>query len=446
MALRRRARQFFLCGRPRHGVAARGPRLLAQGRRRRLGWRRRRGSGARRDHSLGAGNRHGQSARAKLFHLPRRLQRRPEPVAREPARRARPRALPVVLSHARVPEDARPGGRWRDRHRQRDGRAGLREHWRVDPRPQHVRPGTGSVARRDLEGLVGRGAALSRADFRPHAPQARTAQDERRHDVLLRHRRDARRARAGEAGRGRQGHPHRRRRGDRAAISSGAAYRRTASRRSAGVDGLRRKPLERARYACPRLRMLEARGRRASLAYPLAQARGVKTFLLMLASAFCGALFFGVGLYVWFYWQISHLERPGAAVRFPPRSESTVQVAPPIVERERFYGSTGLYTGAFSPSFDKKVLAAGPGTIVGSVTSSGKPLKGLRLRLALNGSVMSQWAISNADGRYEIAVPYGKYRVDGYELDSSVAQDVLAGKTDSPRQGHGGVDVTAVDA
>ena len=171
----------------------------------------------------------------------------------------------------------------------------------------------------------------------------------------------------------------------------------------------------------------------------------MKTFLLMLAAAFCGALLFAAGVYGFFYWQISHLG-PAAEIGIPGRHERTVDVAPPIVERERFYGSTGVYTNAFSPASEKKVLAAGPGSIAGALSSGGKPLQGLRLRLALNGSVMSQWAMSGADGRYEVAVPYGKYRVDGYELDSLVAEKVLAGKTDGPRQGHGGVDVTVVEA
>ena len=69
----------------------------------------------------------------------------------------------------------------------------------------------------------------------------------------------------------------------------------------------------------------------------------------------------------------------------------------------------------------------------GSVTSGGKPRQGLRLRLALNGAVMSQWATSNSDGKYDIGVPYAKYRIDGYELDSSIANTLLAGKTDGPR-------------
>jgi hypothetical protein len=58
---------------------------------------------------------------------------------------------------------------------------------------------------------------------------------------------------------------------------------------------------------------------------------------------------------------------------------------------------------------------------------------------------MSQWATTGADGRYEIALPYGKYRIDGYELDSSVAQAVLASKTDGARQGFHHLDVTVVE-
>ena len=46
---------------------------------------------------------------------------------------------------------------------------GVRESRRVDPRPQHVRSGARAVAGRELEGLVGRQPALSRAGVRAHA-------------------------------------------------------------------------------------------------------------------------------------------------------------------------------------------------------------------------------------------------------------------------------------
>ena len=141
----------------------------------------------------------------------------------------------------------------------------------------------------------------------------------------------------------------------------------------------------------------------------------------MLGSAFGGVLVFVAAVYGYFYGQHSRVG-PGGTVHFPPRSEKTVDVAPPVVEQERFYGTHGSFAGEFSPAARHTVLAAGAGRIVGSVTSGGKPLQGLRLRLALNSAVMSQWATTDADGRYEVALPYGKYRIDGYELDSSSAQ------------------------
>jgi len=171
----------------------------------------------------------------------------------------------------------------------------------------------------------------------------------------------------------------------------------------------------------------------------------MKTFLLMLGSAFFGALLFAAAVYGYFYWQLSRAGSAGE-VHFPPRSEKTVDAAPPIAELERFYGSHAAFSGETSPASRNTVLAAGPGRIVGSITANGKPVQGLRLRLALNGAVMSQWSASGADGRYEIELPYGKYRIDGYELDSSVVHKVLSGKTDGPRQGFSQVDVTVVEA
>lgn len=64
----------------------------------------------------------------------------------------------------------------------------------------------------------------------------------------------------------------------------------------------------------------------------------MKTFLLMLGSAFCGALLVVVGVYAYFSWQFTHAG-PGTTVHFPARNEKTVEVAPPPVEGERFYGT-----------------------------------------------------------------------------------------------------------
>lgn len=159
----------------------------------------------------------------------------------------------------------------------------------------------------------------------------------------------------------------------------------------------------------------------------------MKTFLLMLGSAVCGIVLFVAAVYGYFWYQWSQAG-PGGVVRFPPPgSDITVPTAPPVADTERFHGTHASLAGEFSPSSRRNVLAAGPGKLVGNVTSNGKPLQGLRLRLALNGAVMSQWATSGADGKYEIAVPYAAYRVDGYELDSSIVNSVLGGKIDGPR-------------
>ena len=158
----------------------------------------------------------------------------------------------------------------------------------------------------------------------------------------------------------------------------------------------------------------------------------MRTFLLMIGSAVCGIVIFVAAVYGYFYYQFSRVGGEGT-VHFPPRNEKMVTVAPPVIETERFYGSHASWAGEFSATARQTVLAAGPGKLLGKVSSDGRPLQGLRLRLALNGAVMSQWTTSGADGTYEIPVPYGTYRVDGYELDASVANKLLSGKIDGAR-------------
>lgn len=128
-----------------------------------------------------------------------------------------------------------------------------------------------------------------------------------------------------------------------------------------------------------------------------------------------------------------HSVGPGAEIGAPPA----------ITEADRFLGVSGSYGNGFERGANP-VLAAGPGRIVGRVRVDGMPLEGLKLRLALNGKAMSQWATSGPDGRYEIAVPYGEYRVDGHELNTRSANAVLAGKIDHPRNpfSGGSFDVT----
>lgn len=112
-----------------------------------------------------------------------------------------------------------------------------------------------------------------------------------------------------------------------------------------------------------------------------------------------------------------------------------VHVPPAITHTDRFLGSGAYYSGDFAHE-GNRVLSPGPGRIVGVATVDGKPVADLRLRLALNGDVMSQWATTGADGQYEVSVPCGKYRIDGYDLDSKSADSVLAGKIGHPQNPH----------
>ena len=76
------------------------------------------------------------------------------------------------------------------------------------------------------------------------------------------------------------------------------------------------------------------------------------------------------------------------------------------------------------------------GKIIGITSVNGKPLEGLKLRLALNGKVYSQWATSDSRGKYTINVPFGKYKIDGFELDNSIANKVLPNKINHPHSSY----------
>ena len=95
--------------------------------------------------------------------------------------------------------------------------------------------------------------------------------------------------------------------------------------------------------------------------------------------------------------------------------------------KNNYLGIYASYSGDFDGD-SSKILASGPGEIVGNATISGNPAAGLKVRLALNGEVMSQWGEVDDEGHYAIKVPYGKYREDGFEIDSESANSVLAGK------------------
>lgn len=126
-------------------------------------------------------------------------------------------------------------------------------------------------------------------------------------------------------------------------------------------------------------------------------------------------------------------ESMSGAESFIPE-ESVLDEAPSFKKSTNFLGSTGSFNGDFSRN--GSVLSGGKGTITGKASLNGKPLAGLKLRLALNGGVMSQWAVTSVDGMYNVSVPYGDYKIDGYELEHSNASRVLSGKIDTPNHAY----------
>lgn len=113
----------------------------------------------------------------------------------------------------------------------------------------------------------------------------------------------------------------------------------------------------------------------------------------------------------------------------------TVDTAPSYDSVIRqFLGSTGRTMGAEFDWSSRKVLAESTGIIRGRVTADGVPRAGLKVRLFLSG-IRSAWATSDTSGTYEIRVPPGKYRYQGYEIDHRSAFEVLPGMIEKDRDG-----------
>lgn len=106
----------------------------------------------------------------------------------------------------------------------------------------------------------------------------------------------------------------------------------------------------------------------------------------------------------------------------------------PRIELPRsFLGSTNITSSGFTRG---GVLASGDGKIIGSAKVNGEPVNGLKLRLALNGSVYSQWVTTDHEGQYVISVPYGDYIIEGFELDYTTANKYLPNKINHPQSPH----------
>ena len=117
-----------------------------------------------------------------------------------------------------------------------------------------------------------------------------------------------------------------------------------------------------------------------------------------------------------------------------PTSQNTLATVPAIeAPKTRYLGSTNISSSGFT---QKGILATGDGKIIGSATTNGKPLNGLKLRLALNGSVYSSWATTDLAGEYTVKVPYGDYIIDGFEFDKTTADELLPNMILHPQNPH----------
>jgi hypothetical protein len=153
----------------------------------------------------------------------------------------------------------------------------------------------------------------------------------------------------------------------------------------------------------------------------------LKMTLIVVSSAIAGILLFIAVLGLIAYYKFGdYFSEPYEQISTPPE----------ISVKERFLGTAGVHVSGFE--YDtKKVLTDGKAKFIGNITSDdGKPVVGLKIKLALNGNVYSQWASTDSDGKYEISAPPGNYRVDGYKLDYANANEVLGGKTDYPHNPH----------
>ena len=106
--------------------------------------------------------------------------------------------------------------------------------------------------------------------------------------------------------------------------------------------------------------------------------------------------------------------------------DKVIEPTSPKPIKEPYYGPEAIYRDRFDLN-NAKQLSEGTAKYTGTVTTHDQPIVGLRLRLALNGYLKSQWAITDEKGHYHISIPAGEYYVNGHELDTEVANDLLSG-------------------
>jgi len=145
---------------------------------------------------------------------------------------------------------------------------------------------------------------------------------------------------------------------------------------------------------------------------------------LMFGAGFAVA-FIGIISVAWHLFSQSQTEENGRSITAPPSLNNS----------SKYLGSSAIYSGGFMDG-KRSVLIEGEGQIIGSATSNNVPIQGLRLRLALEGSAYTQWAVTNEKGEYIISVPYGEYQIAGFELDRKSANVALPNKILHPQRHH----------
>jgi hypothetical protein len=156
---------------------------------------------------------------------------------------------------------------------------------------------------------------------------------------------------------------------------------------------------------------------------------------------FINGVVFGAGFALSFivilivYFQFFFIDTINSRTPYKENEELTTEVSSVSQPRLGFLGSSAVFSGNF-PSDKNKVLSTGVGRIMGTIYAEGKPVKGIKLRLGLNGEAMSQWAITDNTGKYEVSVPAGEYQINGYEIDFQTANKYLSGLIDEPRNNY----------
>lgn len=156
---------------------------------------------------------------------------------------------------------------------------------------------------------------------------------------------------------------------------------------------------------------------------------------------FLNGVLFGAGFAVSFiviiiiYFQFFFIDSINSRTPYTESDEASTEVISVSKPRLGYLGSSAVFSGNF-PSDKNKILLGGAGKIIGTIYAESEPVKGIKLRLGLNGEVMSQWATTDNTGKYEVNVPAGEYQINGFEIDFQTADKHLSGLIDAPRNSY----------